>query len=148
MPTVLENLTYLKNLIASVPDKQLDLSKFKQDAPDADEPEISCGTLYCVAGFAASAPYFQVQGMELVLLPADDQDKEPFWIVKHVNGSPFECEWADELFGPNAFDRLFAEHGGGTFDNRIFNDMVEGETLSDKKLALERIAMQIERMSK
>lgn len=129
MPTaaqtaILANLDKAIGIIEQIPDEALDLSKFKH----------KCGTIACTAGWLASDPYFQALGMALTPNPDSPQ---PFLLTQ--NGDLAFCyEWLDDLFGEEAFDRLFAERGAA-HDDAFLMDQHGDDFMTDKQLALARL---------
>lgn len=58
MPTILENLIKLREIIAATPEDGIYLDKIV-----SVEPTPTCGAIACVVGTAALHPYFNAQGL-------------------------------------------------------------------------------------
>mgnify|MGYP001576459888 CR=1 FL=1 len=105
--------------------------------------ETTCGTLYCTAGLLAQQPYFQRQGMRL----SQDED----WGGLSI-GTYFLTIGHRELFGDDAFDRLFASSKVGVWDDELIRELEapneDAEPTkprpTDKQLALARLRRQLD----
>jgi len=134
---ILGNLDRAIRLIESIPQEKISLYAFKQETSD-------CGTLFCAAGHLAQDPYFIGLGMKLQLFGKT-------WIVISTNDNSSDDNLSN-LFGPWAFDTLFARYGEGRRDksstdlyrlslgsdyHRTFK-----KHMSDKALSLARLRLQ------
>lgn len=136
--TILSNLKLLHEAVSAFPEERLDLESFKREEP--------CGTLFCTAGLAASMPEFQAQGMHFEAEPHPLVPSSVWWRVKIGDSLLWDEEAdssvaADELFGKDSANTLFAERGQGDCDDEFFDD---DYSVTDKQLALMRIETQIE----
>lgn len=121
---ILRNLKTLHAAVEQQPEALFDLSAYKQ--------ELSCGTLFCSAGLAASMPVFQAQGMGM------DRDGQRF-VVTVYGVDILYAHGIDKLFGEEAWDNCFATGDEGYRDS----DAPLG-ALKDKQLALWRLEKQME----
>lgn len=131
--------TNLQTLLAAVeafPEAQFNLSAYRQESPE-------CGTLFCVAGLAATLPHFNEQGMYLSYSEVWDD-----WTVRMRGGvtTVGDDESTEELFGQEAWYNLFATYGSGNRDLKLGAYAADRwtRTLSHKELAIKRIQAQIE----
>ncbi len=98
--------------------------------------EHACGTLYCTAGLLAIQPYFQRQGLRF----------DGNWAVTWYLDAP------RDLFGEDAFDRLFAASEMGVWDDDLIreleapneDDEPTNPRPTDKQLALARLRRQLD----
>lgn len=142
---IIQNLETLIEAVEAHPEDHFNLSRFKQ--------ETECGTLFCTIGLAATMPYFQEQGLELVNITPRFSERQVF-DVRINGGHSYEAMLVDPLFGPNAFGRLFDPAGLGSLDEVLgYVDEDElGNTIqpnmTDKELALARLRNQVKLITK
>lgn len=150
-PQILINLLKAREVIASAPSEQLNLTVFRKDS--------ACGTIACAAGWLAMNPFF-AQMMKLVpetraygedhffdfnLVPVTEVDQK----LKHG------FVWLDTHFGKDCFDVIFTPRDCGQYDHEHPGWMKETEygsegddlcelsrDYSDKELAIWRIDKQ------
>lgn len=134
MLNILENLTLARAVIEATAEEKVDLCRWQSP----------CGTLHCSAGHLAHHPHFQ---QFIRLRPAEGASvySAHLEVLLHDGfGDSWSACWynrhLERFFGPDAFMRLFAQHGAGYFDEQL------GHELGDKDLALARLDMQIERV--
>ena len=132
--TIITNLEVLLAAVEAYPENNLNLSSYKCD-------DSVCGTLYCVAGLAATLPHFNAQGMYF------EDDGEIHMDDEGGDGHVGRDSCTDPLFGPEAWYNLFATYGGGNRDEELgaFTDSSRFErAMTDKQLAVARLKAQIE----
>ena len=141
MPTVLENLTKLRAIIAATPEGDINLNQTV-----SLEPTPTCGAIACVVGTAALHPYFNEQGLR--------------WssVGLLLHGEPIDYDDAllEPLFGKGV-DGLFGGYGNGMEDldlrmacdrwDDIVTDRDTGKVMSHKELALWRLDQRIKELS-
>lgn len=126
MTDIKRNLEVLLAAVKAQPEELFDLGNYKQYAP--------CGTLFCTAGLAASIPFFQEQGMELVSHGSGGN------FSVHVDNTHISyAPKTNTLFGNDAFEELFQPNGLGFSDSTISDD----EGMPDKELAIARLEKQL-----
>lgn len=118
MPTIKENLQELHRIITAYPESKLDLQNYVS--------HTDCGTLFCAVGLAATMPFF----MDQIGMPPADPAESGF------NNLADDLSDMSEIWGHDSFDRLFASHGQGRYDEEILDNQAP---LSDKELILARI---------
>jgi hypothetical protein len=143
---IIDNLCKAKEHLASISEDTLDLSMFRRDGP-------ACGTLACSAGHLCDNPHFA----QFMKLERDQVCGSWRLCVFPLNGFEWRA-WRgvglDDYFGPDAFQRLFAERGRGYLDQKhpAHVDAAPNEypgnagiagSVPDKDLALWRIDQQI-----
>lgn len=104
-----ENIAVAYSIIGGIPVTQFDLDRYCSDNA-AGVADISCGTIGCTLGWLALHPYFVEQGLSIKR-----------GRVYRVTASSFFGARASarQLFGPKAFDRIFAPYGAGLHDNAL-----------------------------
>ena len=117
MPTILDNLTTLRALIARTPDSNVYLNSYTEVR--------DCGTLHCTLGWAAVSGLFPRISLE---------DGSP---ALDGAGRSYSGTAYDELFGPKSW-QLFAAKLDSSLDGQVYE---EGQT--HKQLALARIDYRI-----
>lgn len=121
-----KNLIKAIEVIAMTPAKLVDLDSFQQEA--------TCGTVHCTAGWLAENKFFKKQGMAL----------QEHTYANHFDVVNTRCDnddieggaWTDEMFGEDAYEKIFTARGDSMWDERIFS---EHGKVSDKELALLRL---------
>lgn len=128
--TIRENLLVLIEAVQNEPENLLDLSTFGK--------VVSCGTLHCALGLAATLPHFYMQGIELLQPPTPGKWGSATLSVGGIGiyGSAATIK-LNELFGSNSYARLFEPAGDGDWDEELWE-------VSDKGLALARLNRQLE----
>lgn len=132
---VLTNLNVLLEAVKAYPEKQFNLSNYRD--------ETECGTLFCVAGLAATLPHFNAQGMYF------DKDEWSEWVIRmDADRTVSDDEATDPLFGPESWYNMFSTYGSGNRDV-VLGAYAEGDSfhysplLTHKELAVRRIKAQI-----
>lgn len=139
------NLRRLIELVEATPGNELDLDRYISH----------CGTLHCIAGLAATDPFFQAQGLTLELRSLHAGERMCFC----VNGSSVaghHCNHMHNLFGdsrifnaygegPEAFCGDFPANRSGR-DGFVVNKATN-QILSHKQLALMRLRYQLEKVT-
>lgn len=124
--TQIENLEALLTAVQSHPEALFNLNYWRQEEP--------CGTLFCVAGLAATMPKFQALGLNW------SKNGDPTF-----NGVNMWQGGGDELFGNDSMHELFATSGEGYIDRDLDLEYEEDEygdpvmDCTDKELAVARI---------
>jgi hypothetical protein len=118
---MIDNLTRAIALIEDTPENKLDLAHFTGD----------CGTLHCTAGWLATNPHFQKQGMGLVELRFG-YGTNTLTNTLDEEHRLYDFQFLNELFGPEAFDRLFDAYGEGKEDLWLIKEK-EGELSEDQE---------------
>lgn len=132
--TISANIIKAIAVLEAIPESRFDLHTFKQ--------ETSCGTIACAAGWLCADPHFADLGM--TLSPSSRDTFHSFRL--HQAGTPSDsCEFAflDNIFGADAFDRLFDERGAGVNDDFIVDENGDDFDLTDKGLAIARMRLQL-----
>jgi hypothetical protein len=132
--TIVQNLRKAIEIIRAIPDDKLNLGTFRTDT--------DCGTIACSVGWLAQDPYFIEQGLTLVPTPTGYSLKlgGPYDALVATSGTYYNL---DELFGADAFYRLFATRIIGIVDSITLNEV--DSDLTDKQLALNRLEQQLKR---
>ena len=140
---ILDNLQRLRGLVEAFPEELINLDRFCITK--------DCGTLFCVAGLMATDPYFQRFGYKLNR--SSEYTNSPFYVYRESNYIFDRINGIDvsaDIFGVDAYDRLFDQRGNGEFDSDLLGFDEDGhpdshnEDVTDKQLALYRIDRQIE----
>lgn len=118
MPTVKENLQELHRVITAYPEDQLNLRNYH-----------TCGTIFCAVGLAATLPFFMDQMGMPAMNPEEGQGSD-----LSFNNIASDLSDMKEIWGEDAFERLFATHGQGVNDEMF--PLAHG---NDKALILARI---------
>lgn len=127
MQKIIENLEKAIAIIGAIPEAKIYLGQIKTE----------CGTIACAAGWLASDPYFNAQGMGLVMGPYGGS----YWLVQTAKPDflDYKLDWLEPLFGDDAFNKLFATRNDSALDTLLNLD----NALSDKELALARLNDQL-----
>lgn len=131
MPTIRENLLALIKFIEDEPLNLFNLSYYHH--------ETNCGTLHCSLGLAATKPYFHEQGLHYT---------EDFHPMIAIQGHHWTA-CIDELFGSEAYMRLFKARECGSYDQTLKpgitlnGEAFEDAGYTDKDLALDRLKLQL-----
>ena len=126
--SIKKNLEVAIAAIEAAPESEIDLAYFRSP----------CGTHHCALGLLTTVPYFINLGLYMGTFAGLFK---PLVCKQGHDQSGFDGDgpdWLDEMFGTNAYDRLFIERGEGDFDE----EMLPG--LPDKGLALARLREQLE----
>lgn len=124
--TQIDNLEALLTAVKAQPEHLFNLNYWRQEEP--------CGTLFCVAGLAASMPKFQALGLNW------SKHGDPTF-----NGISMWNRGGDVLFGDDSMNELFATSGQGHNDCGLGLDYEDDENddpimeCTDKELAIARI---------
>jgi len=141
--SIIKNLETLLEAVKAQPEKQFDLSVFRQDTP--------CGTNFCTLGLACSMPWFQEQGYSFVPSPFGDG-----YFISSYQGQDVRdnLRMVDGTFGEVAFGYLFKPAGDGDSDEAlgyessyVYDDATGvGDlkaNMTDKALAIARLELRI-----
>lgn len=148
---ILSNLHIARNIIHNLQPALFDLSKYKA--------ETDCGTFYCSAGELTRHAHFREQGMVLYPEPTgrdcytwslkdlttDAQCMEAYGGVDNNREGDGHHLWLEELFGENAWLKLFAPRKQGYYDKELIYAHVRKTNVfpTDRDLALARFDEQI-----
>lgn len=156
LPLIIQNLELAIEAVKAQPETNFDLEYFRQSKPE-------CGTCFCTIGLLSTVEHFQKQGVIL------HEFKKPFdgstgYTLDEQTGPNGESSmaWLDDLFGPAAWNRLFAQAGSGEFDEEHWREAKDDWATSlysrgmppedypfnysDKDLALDRLKAQLNEM--
>ncbi|UUZ75482.1 hypothetical protein LP414_27590 [Polaromonas sp. P1(28)-13] len=130
-----DNIRRAIALLTATPEEGLDLQSFKN----------TCGSTHCAIGWLATDKHFQDLGIELVYGKRRERITLSHYVRNSKNPDEDGFEFLNPIFGPDAFDRLFMEYDDGDDDENILEYWPK---LTHKALALARLELQLERMSK
>ncbi len=124
VPTIRENLVYAIRTVEAEAYVLISLNSF--------EAATNCGTLHCTLGLLATTTLFKDQGLHLVW------PKGVGAPVPEFPGLEFSTDaWhakLGEMFGEDAYARLFEARGAGDFDYDL-----SAVARTDKQLAIGRL---------
>lgn len=117
-------------IIDGIPEEHICLNAYVRDG----ELHYSCGTIACGAGFLGMHPDFNAMGFRL-------ERFDPFCTTVPFYKGAWANDAVDKLFGDDAFDRMFATHGEGAYDDDLLDELWNRlhRRATDKELLLARM---------
>lgn len=156
LPLIIENLERAIKAVQAQPETNFDLEYFRDDNP-------SCGTCFCTIGLLSTLDHFQKQGVVLEEFKVPYRGTTSYTLnTRPAHDGVENYEYLDDIFGPDAFGRLFAQAGDGDFDEEHEREAKDDWARSlysrgmppedypfnytDKQLALDRLKAQLNEM--